>query len=114
MNNRARAELNKAKKAYGLEAAMSEIDEAMEFARFTRNATALANLLQLKAKINSLIIDKVDHRMSGSFQINISGINSSRAVLPAPDVVQEIAGGQSGSNANDQLQSIGSDDKELS
>ena len=94
-------------KAYGLKEAMKEIDEAMEFAKFTKNATALANLLMLKAKINGLVIDKVDHRMSGSFQINISGINSSRAV-------QEIAGGQSGSiTNNDSVQSLGTGDKEV-
>ena len=88
-------------KAYGLKEAMKEIDEACEFAKFTKNATALANLLMLKAKINGLVIDKMDHRISGSFQINISGISSSRQVLPAADVVTQITGGTSGDSNTD-------------
>lgn len=95
-------------KEYGVKECMKEIEEACEFAKFTKNATALANLLQLKAKINGLIIDKMDHRIAGSFQINISGINASREVGP-----QQIAGGQSESRDNNQLQPIGSGDKEL-
>jgi hypothetical protein len=84
-------------KTYGLKEAMLEIDEACRFAMDTKNATALANLLQLKAKINGLIIDKMDHRISGSFQINISGINPSRPVeaLEATDIIPQIVGGTS-------------------
>lgn len=86
-------------KTYGLKECMKEIDEACEFAKFTKNATALANLLMLKAKINGLVIDKMDHRISGSFQINISGINSSRSVDPVLEsavIVPQISGGKIG------------------
>lgn len=96
--------VNKAKqilKQYGLKEAMKEIDEACEFAKFTKNATALANLLMLKAKINGLIIDKLDHRMSGSVAINISGINSSRQVLEATPALPQLSGGKDGESASD-------------
>lgn len=87
-------------KQYGVEECMKEITEACQFARDTKNATALANLLQLKAKINGLVIDKMDHRISGSFQINISGINPMRSVGPA-EVVPQIAGGSGESEPGD-------------
>jgi phage terminase small subunit len=80
---------------YGLEMAMKETEEGMEFARATKNATALASILQLRAKLNGLVIEKMDHRMSGSFQINIEGIGPARDVGPALNqgqVIEQIVG----------------------
>jgi phage terminase small subunit len=87
---------------YGLLRAMKEIEDAMEFARMTKNATALANLLQLRAKINGLIIDKMDHRISGNFQLNIEGIDQVRQVGEAvvvPQIASGVSSGGSGSNS---------------
>lgn len=92
MGNSAANKAKKILKTYGVKEAMKEIEEACDFARFTKNATALANLLQLKAKINGLIIDKMDHRVSGNFQINIGGIRP-REVKEV--VLPQLSGGKS-------------------
>lgn len=67
---------------YGLKKAMQETEEGMEFARATKNATALANILQLRAKLNDLIKDRTDIRMTGSLEFRFSGIDNSKAVEP--------------------------------
>lgn len=68
---------------YGLKKAMAETEEAMEFARATKNANALASVLQLRAKMNGLVVEKMDHRMSGNLVMHFEGIDNSRAVGPA-------------------------------
>jgi hypothetical protein len=83
---------------FGLQKAMQEAEDGIKFAVQTENANAYATLVIHRAKLHGLVIDKADHRISGSFQINISGINPSRPVaeLGASDVVPLIGGKDAG------------------
>lgn len=69
---------------YDAAAAMKEAEAAIAFARETRNANALVKAIELRAKLQGLLIDKHDIRQMGSFQINISGIDDKPALPPAP------------------------------
>lgn len=60
--------------AYGIEQAMKELDAAALFARTTNNATALARVTELKARIAGLIVDKKDLRVAAGFRVEIEGI----------------------------------------
>jgi len=68
---------------YNLERLMDELNEGMGFARETGNATALARFTELKAKAMGLLIERIDQRQVGSFEINISGIDKPKA----PEVI---------------------------
>ena len=68
---------------YNLERLMDELNEGMDFARETGNATALARFTELKAKAMGLLIERIDQRQVGSFEINISGIDKPKA----PEVI---------------------------
>jgi hypothetical protein len=63
---------------FNAENAMRELNDAMEFARQTKNATALARCIELRAKLSGLL-DVKDKGPTAAFQINISGIDT-----PAP------------------------------
>ena len=63
---------------YNLERAMSEAEDAMAFARDTENANALVKAVELRTKLNGLLIEKQDIRALGAFQIQIVGINRKR------------------------------------
>lgn len=82
---------------YNLERAMKEAEEGIEFAKKTENANAYATLVIHRAKLHGLVIDKADHRISGSFQINIEGIDPVRDVsqgaLDVGKIVPQIVGG---------------------
>lgn len=63
-----------AKKAeYNLDTAMKEAEEAIEFSKNTKNANAYVKAVELRTKLNGLLIEKHDVRHAG-FQLIISGI----------------------------------------
>lgn len=72
---------------YGLKQAVEEFDVAIRFAFTTKNANALAKLLETKAKLHGLLIDRREISIV-PFQINISGIT--REALPRPAAPIEI------------------------
>ncbi len=49
---------------YSAEVAMREAEEAIEFAKETKNANALVKAVELRARLNGLIIDRIDQRMA--------------------------------------------------
>lgn len=63
------------KTLYDSEKAMEELNAAAEFARETKNATALANIMLTKLKLHGLLIERQDVRQLGGFQIQIVGID---------------------------------------
>jgi phage terminase small subunit len=67
---------------YNLERLMDELNDGAAFARETGNATALARFTELKAKAMGLLIERIDQRQVGSFEINITGIDKPKAPEP--------------------------------
>jgi phage terminase small subunit len=59
---------------YGLQEAMQEAQDAIDFARDTDNANAYVKAVELRAKLNNLLVDKIDLSASVGFSINIVGI----------------------------------------
>jgi phage terminase small subunit len=59
---------------YGAAKAMDELSEAMEFARSTRNANALAKCIELRSKLSGLLQEKPT-AAAASFSINIVGLD---------------------------------------
>lgn len=78
------------KTTYDATVAMEECKEGMKFARETNNANALAKFVELRSKLQGLLIEKHDVRTVGSLQINIAGIAPPEA-LPSPTVVQQLS-----------------------
>lgn len=72
----ARRESVSKKIEYTAETAMEELKEAMQFAKDTRNATAMVKAIETRAKVMGLLIEKNDVRLLGQFSINISGIDT--------------------------------------
>lgn len=68
--------------AYNIQAAMSEADSAIQFARETENANAYVKAVELKSKLNGLLIEKHQHQVA-NFQLNVEGIHD----IPAEVVV---------------------------
>lgn len=64
---------------FNAEKAMDELNEAMKFARETKNATALARCIELRAKLAGLL-DTKDKGPTAAFQININGIDTPEPV----------------------------------
>jgi hypothetical protein len=64
---------------FNAERAMSELDAAATFARETKNATALARVIELKAKLAGLL-DTKDKGPATAFQININGLDTPQPV----------------------------------
>jgi phage terminase small subunit len=64
---------------FNAEKAMSELNDAMTFARETKNATALARCIELRAKLAGLL-DTKDKGSTQAFQININGLEDAPAV----------------------------------
>ena len=75
-----RAEAN-----FNAEKAMDELNEAMKFARETKNATALARCIELRAKLAGLL-DTKDKGPTAAFQININGIDDAPTAAPTVTV----------------------------
>ena len=65
---------------YDVEMAMRECNEALLFARETKNANALTKTVELKAKLMGLLIDKIDQRNVGGFEIRIGGIDEDSVI----------------------------------
>ena len=74
--DRARARLREATE-YDQRAAMQELDETIAFARETGNATAMARAVELKAKLNGLLVERREDLHLGGFQLVVSGIDRS-------------------------------------
>lgn len=64
------------KMVYTLETAMKELDRAISFAYETKNANALAKMLEHRSKLHGLLIEKHDVRQSG-FVLDLTGIQTS-------------------------------------
>ncbi len=75
--------IQREKTGYGLEEAMVECEEGIAFAKDTKNANAFMKGLELKAKLNGLLIEKHDHRMIANFSINVQGVRDSLPSSPA-------------------------------
>jgi phage terminase small subunit len=60
---------------FNAEKAMDELNDAMKFARETKNATALARCIELRAKLAGLL-DTRDKGPTTAFQINIAGLDT--------------------------------------
>ena len=78
---------------YNLQMAMDEADEAIEFSRATENANAYVKALELKSKLNGLLIEKHQHQIA-SFSLNIRGVREKpeeRAVEHELTPEEEIA-----------------------
>lgn len=73
--------------AYGANEAMKEAEEAMAFAKETRNANAFVKAVELRSKIKGLLIDKVDLRSQSAFSIQIVGLDRG---APQPALPAEI------------------------
>ncbi len=63
---------------YDAKTAMKELEDSITFAKETKNATAVAKLVELKMKLTGLLIERIDQRQVGSFTVEISGINRSK------------------------------------
>lgn len=74
------------KSAYNLEAAMREADEAIAFAIKTGNANAYVKAAELKAKLNGLLVDKMQIQLP-AFSLRIGGIDDPP---PAIDVASQV------------------------
>ena len=61
---------------FGAQKAMVELNECIEFAESTHNATARVKAVELKMKLSGLLVERIDQRQVGSFQINIGGIEN--------------------------------------
>jgi len=60
---------------YNLAAAMKEAEDAMVFARAANQANAYVKAVELRAKLQGLLIERVDQRQVGGFQIRILGVD---------------------------------------
>lgn len=94
-NPKIRAEIAKTREKirevtlYDAQAAVTELDDAIKFARESDNATAVMRGIELKAKLHGLLVDKVDQRISGGgFSINISGIGAPKEKVIEGEAVQ--------------------------
>jgi hypothetical protein len=76
---------------YGASQAMRELEDGMRFARETKNATALARLIELRMKHAGLLVDRSDVRMLGGFRIEIAGIGDGAGEVAAAPVVSAAA-----------------------
>jgi hypothetical protein len=60
---------------FGVEAAYKKLEDAIQFAVKTENATALARMIELQAKLFGLLVERQDVRQLSALSINISGID---------------------------------------
>lgn len=64
---------------YDVGVAMEEAKEAMVFAKETENANAYVKAVELRSKLQGLLVDRHDIRSLGQFQINIVGLDAPQA-----------------------------------
>jgi len=82
-----------AKIGYSLETAMVEAEQAKRFAEKTNNANAYVKAVDLKAKLNGLLVEKHQH-LTASFSIQVEGVRGeqltagARGAIPPPQVPQ--------------------------
>lgn len=72
---------------YNLAESMREAEEAMKFAKETENANAYVKAVELRSKLNGLLIERVDLRAQSGFHVNI--IRRARALPDIPLVKSE-------------------------
>ena len=60
---------------YDATAATAELNEAIEFSRSTKNATAAVRAIELKMRLNALLVERIDSRNVAGFRIQIAGID---------------------------------------
>lgn len=77
---------------YDITNVMEETSEAISFAKETGNANAYVKAVELRAKVQGLIVDKLDVRSLQNFQINIVGLTPPQVSLPVviKDVTYQI------------------------
>lgn len=75
------------KLSYGLEKAMEQAQQMLDFAVQTENANAGVKAVELMAKLNGLLIERVDLRAQSGFHVNI--IRRARALPDIPLVKSE-------------------------
>lgn len=74
-----RADLVK-KSEYSFEKFMDEMNEAMAFAKETKNATALVRGIELKGKASGHIVDRIDQKTTSTgFQLVVAGVAPPRS-----------------------------------
>lgn len=73
---------------FNADRAMAELNDAIAFARETKNATAFARCIELKAKLAGLLTEKKENP-TAAFQINIMGVDSPELGAQLPAVVGE-------------------------
>lgn len=66
--------------------ALREAQEGIAFAILTRNANAYAKLVEHRAKLKGLLVDKIDLRSQVAFTVMIGGIDPPPIQLPPPMV----------------------------
>lgn len=82
--------------AYGCNEAMREAEEAIEFAKKTKNANAYVKAVELRSKLKGLLVEKYDVRQSG-FNITIQGFGmagkpalDAGPIMPIIDVTPQL------------------------
>jgi phage terminase small subunit len=70
--------------SYTLKSAMIEAQEAIDFAMKTDNANAYVKAVELRAKLNGLLVDKLDIKSQTAFYIQFKGIGGQPS-LPPPN-----------------------------
>lgn len=63
------------KLSHNIHSAMQEASDAMDFAKETENANAYVKAVELRAKLNGLLTEKLDVRALAGFSVNILGVN---------------------------------------
>lgn len=81
------------KSGYNLEQAMQEAEDAIAFAKKTDNANAYVKAVELRSKLNGLLVEKYDVRQSG-FSVVITGLSSAEVPVISPVVVKQITKGE--------------------
>lgn len=62
------------KTGYGLEVSMAEAAEGMELARTSKNANAFVKAVELRAKLNQLLVEKHEFTGMAPFSLQIVGL----------------------------------------
>lgn len=78
-----------AKINYGLETAMNEAKDAIEFAKRTDNANAYVKAVELRSKLNGLLVEKHDVRQVG-FSLVIQRGGTKKAQEAEEEEEQEV------------------------
>lgn len=80
---------SQARMSYGLDEAMREAEDCINFAKQTDNANAYAKAIELRMRLNGLIIDKHDVRSLGNFKLVIEGVRDPLPSLPSSSIPLE-------------------------